>query len=409
MNNPIVSILCADGYKISHIHMDAPGTTEKYYTWTPRSNKYLPEVDKVVVFNIQGMIKKWFIQFWNENFFNLDKQFVIDEYKKYIKPYLFAQDVYTDHISELHDLGYLPLEIYAMEEGTLCDIRIPCVVFRNTDSKFAWLAGYCENIISTCLWQPMTVASIARKYKQLFTKYAIETTGSDDFVKFQGHDFSYRGLMPGLDACQESGGAHLTSFVGTDVIPAIPYLVEYYGADLVNEIVGCSVPASEHSVACTYGPDEEDEYVRHLIQDVYPNGFVSMVSDTWDLWNLVTVILPKYKDIIMSRDGKVVIRPDSGNPADILCGDPTLYDGSPAQYGLIELLWETFGGVTTEQGYKVLDSHIGAIYGDSITLELAEEICERLKAKGFASINWVAGIGSWSYLGRLSRDSNGFL
>lgn len=424
MINNLIAVLSVDGYKTSHIFMDAPGTTEKYYTWTPRSNKYLPEVDKVVVFNIQGFIKKWVIKFWNENFFSLDKEFVVSEYKKYIKPYLFAEDVYIQHIEELHDLGYLPLEICAMEEGTLCDIRNPCLTFRNTNPKFAWVAGYLENIISTCLWQPMTVASIARKYKQIFTKYAIETTGSSDFVQFQGHDFSYRGLMSGIDAIQESGAAHLTSFVGTDLIPAIPYLVEYYNADLNNEIVGCSVPASEHSVACTYGPDEEEEYVRHLIQDVYPKGFVSIVSDTWDLWNLVTVILPKYKDIIMNRDGRVVIRPDSGNPADILCGSLRWtnefvnfdnWKSSEAEdnrtveeKGLIELLWDIFGGTKTEQGFKVLDSHIGAIYGDSITLELAEEICERLKAKGFASINWVAGIGSWSYLGKLSRDSMGY-
>lgn len=169
---------------------------------------------------------------------------------------------------------------------------------------------------------------------------------------------------------------------------------------------------------------EEEEYVRHLIQDVYPKGFVSIVSDTWDLWNLVTVILPKYKDIIMNRDGRVVIRPDSGNPADILCGSLRWtnefvnfdnWKSSEAEdnrtveeKGLIELLWDIFGGTKTEQGFKVLDSHIGAIYGDSITLDLAEEICERLKAKGFASINWVAGIGSWSYLGKLSRDSMGY-
>lgn len=407
MINTLISVLACDGYKTSHIFMDAPGTTEKYYTWTPRSNKFLPEVDKVVVFNIQGMIKKWLIDFWNANFFHLNKEHVVAEYKKYIGAYLFNPNVDTKHIEALHDLGYLPLEICAMEEGTLCDIRMPCVTFRNTHPDFAWVAGYMEDIISTCLWQPMTVASIARKYKQLLDAYALETVGNTDFTQFQGHDFSYRGLMAGLDAVQESGAAHLTSFVGTDTIPAIPYLCEYYGADVSKELVGCSVPASEHSVACTYGPDEEDEYVRHLIQDVYPNGFVSIVSDTWDLWNLVTVILPKYKDVIMARDGKVVIRPDSGNPADILCGTKDMESGNYMP-GLIELLWDTFGGTVTDQGYKVLDSHVGAIYGDSITLDIAKEICERLKAKGFASINWVAGIGSWSYLGKLSRDSLGF-
>jgi len=141
--------------------------------------------------------------------------------------------------------------------------------------------------------------------------------------------------------------------------------------------------------------------LRHL--EIYPKGILSEVMDTWDLWQVLTELLPdpEVKNAILKREGKLVIRPDSGNPVDIICGlqlqvgeyGLEKYKNNPAVKGVIELLWDVFGGTVNEQGYKVLDPHIGAIYGDSITLDRAEQICERLKAKGFASTNIVLGIG----------------
>ena len=154
--------------------------------------------------------------------------------------------------------------------------------------------------------------------------------------------------------------------------------------------------------------------------EIYPEGILSIVSDTWDLWKVITEILPTLKEEIINRKGKIVIRPDSGNPVDIICGfdKPIALYGDPISAkrfntseeeakGVIELLWDIFGGTINEQGYKVLDPHIGAIYGDSITIERAEQICERLKAKGFASTNVVLGIGSYTYQMN-SRDTFGF-
>lgn len=156
----------------------------------------------------------------------------------------------------------------------------------------------------------------------------------------------------------------------------------------------------------------EDRYITHLLK-TYPTGILSMVSDTFNLWDICTKYLPKYKEEILARDGKLVIRPDSGDPVHILCGysgkegdeyvDPTAPEGK----GVIELLWDVFGGTTNEQGYKVLDPHIGAIYGDSITIDRADEICKRLEAKGFASTNVVLGIGSFTYQFN-TRDTFGF-
>lgn len=156
-----------------------------------------------------------------------------------------------------------------------------------------------------------------------------------------------------------------------------------------------------------YREKAEKAVIKNMITNIYPSGIVSYVSDTYDFWRVVTKILPELKDDIMARDGKVVIRPDSGDPIKIICGDPWAEVGSPESKGLIECLWETFGGTVNEYGYKVLDPHIGAIYGDSITYERAKKILTRLKDKGFSSDNIVFGIGSYTYQ-YVTRDTHGF-
>jgi nicotinamide phosphoribosyltransferase len=212
--------------------------------------------------------------------------------------------------------------------------------------------------------------------------------------------------MAGLEAAQLSAAGHLLSFTGTDTIPTIDFLETYYNADSDKELIGGSVAATEHSVMCMGTDVGEQDTFKRLITEVYPKGIVSIVSDTWDLWKVLTEYLPQLKEEVLAREGKVVIRPDSGNPVDIICGDPKATTLA-AQKGVIELLWEIFGGTTNAKGFKELDSHIGAIYGDSITLERATQICERLKQKGFASTNVVLGIGSFTYQYN-TRDTFGF-
>jgi nicotinamide phosphoribosyltransferase len=154
----------------------------------------------------------------------------------------------------------------------------------------------------------------------------------------------------------------------------------------------------------------EVETFRYLLK-TFPTGILSLVSDTWDLWRVVTEYCEILKDEILARDGKLVIRPDSGDPVDIICGDITIAveNGgieTPASKGVVELLWNIFGGTTTSTGYKKLDSHIGAIYGDSINYNRAESIYERLSKKGFATTNIVLGVGSYS-LQMVTRDTHG--
>jgi nicotinamide phosphoribosyltransferase len=212
------------------------------------------------------------------------------------------------------------------------------------------------------------------------------------------HDFSARGL-DSVDATISSGLGHATSFLGSDTLTVIHGARKYYGA---TGTVVMSVPATEHSVSCSNttfnadGTTDELEGIRYQLSKV-PKGIFSMVSDTFDLWRMCTEYLPALKQEILARDGKLVIRPDSGNPVDIICGNPNADSAKPEHKGVVELLWDVFGGTVNEQGYRVLDPHIGAIYGDSITLERAEQIYTRLADKGFASTNIVLGVGSFTY------------
>jgi nicotinamide phosphoribosyltransferase len=426
------SAFLTDGYKTGH-HLQYPGNITKVLSnLTPRSSKHAPMQcrDYVVVWGVQmalTVIKDHF----DKNFFKTElrnspygepkllnkiKKDVIDEIKEEFSMYLNT-DYDTKHFEDLWDLGYLPIEVRSLAEGSICPIGVPMMTIHNTDKRFYWITNYLETVISNLIWKPITSATIADAYKKLLVGWAVKTDSNNvEFVDFQGHDFSMRG-MDSIFATQSSGLGHLLSFKGTDSLPSIYGARKYYDA---KGFVGGTVPATEHSVMCAGSKEGELETFRRLLK-TYPTGVLSIVSDTWDLWNVATEYLPILEEEIMARDGKLVIRPDSGDPADIICGESIeslmksgkydlAYDEFyhlPQHKGLVEILWDTFGGTINEDGYKVLDSHIGAIYGDSITLERAQNICARLEKKGFASTNVVFGIGSFTYQFN-TRDTFGF-
>jgi len=406
-NNPLLS---SDGYKVGHHLMYAPGTTMVYSNYTCRSVKYMPENAKdVVVFGVQYVFK-YIQEFWNENFFSQPKDKVCQHAKKVLSSYLSC-DYNVSHFEALHDLGYLPIEVKSLEEGTVIQSGIPLFIIKNTLSEFFWITNFLETLISTLIWKPVHSASLAYGYKKILTRYAKETDKDNLwFVDFQAHDFSFRG-MQSPEAAVSSALGFTTSFKGSDTIPVLDAAYHYYN----TEDIVFSVNATEHSVMCSGSKEDEIGTFRRLMT-TFPTGILSVVSDTWDLWKVLTDYLPQLKKEILSRDGKLVIRPDSGDPVDIICGYTPIDEDAlgsfeciptnPDEKGLIELLWDTFGGSVNEQGFKILDPHIGAIYGDSITLERAEQICKRLKAKGFASTNIVLGVGSYS-MGYCTRDNQG--
>ena len=309
-----------------------------------------------------------------------------------------------DHIAALHKLQYLPLHVKAIPEGTLVPTRVPVMTLYNTVDHAFWLPNALETLISATLWGMMTSATTAFQFRKRFMEHAKAVGLDPAFTKWQGHDFSMRGMF-GVEAAILSGSAHLLSFTGTDTIPALPFHERYYGANLDTDLVGGSVPATEHSVMCLDGRAGELALIRRLITEIYPKGIVSIVCDTYDFWKVITQYLPSLEAEIKARDGKVVVRPDSGDPVKIICGDPsasTWYE----QCGAIETLGHIFGSTKTAKGARLLSEKVGLIYGDSINLQRQEAILSGMAAKGWA-FNGVLGIGSYTYQ-HVTRDTYGF-
>lgn len=468
-------MLMTDFYKTIHHLAYTPKLEYLVSYWTPRMTR-IEGINKVVSFGQQAMIKEYLIDLFNENFFKRPWEEVKEEYETYIANTMTVQASDTTEMKKLHDLGYLPIRIKSVAEGERVNLRTPMFEVSNTVKGFGWLVNYLETYMSVNIWFPMTTATIAFEYRKLVNYYFDKTVDEGEGVRTAAcGDFSMRGLTS-IEGAMKASAGHLTSFTSTATIPSIAWLEEYYNCDSRKELVGKGVPSTEHSVMSSYGRDGEFECYRHLIEDVFKTGPLSMVSDTYDYWNVITNYLPRLKDSIMARDGKIIIRGDSGDPVDIICGetqarDYITIDGATeenltelfadyaiqkfedsvsdirehvrigdkiytvdayidyipeneaygvkkveitnertltnAQKGTVELLWDIFGGHINSKGYKVLDSHIGAIYGDSITLDRAKEIYRRLEEKGFAVTNCTLGIGSFTYQYN-TRDTFGF-
>jgi nicotinamide phosphoribosyltransferase len=421
--------LQTDVYKLFHKAAFMEGITKTYINFTSRSGR-LSNIPKglpqgVSFVGLQYFIIDVLIKDWNDTFFHVKKETALAEIQKYANAVL-GYEYDAKHFGDLHDLGYLPIIIKALPEGSFVPYGVPAFTVMNTHWDFAWLPNYLETVISTENWGIQTSATTSRAYlHQAMVAYK-KAGVPDDLIMFMNHDFSMRGMF-GRHTAAMSGFGQLTASAGSDTWPVLKFAETYYGADSTKELIAGSVNATEHSTTTSYimsyaqkhdcsKAEAELAYVRYLFTKC-PSGILSHVSDSFDFWDFVETSLPLLKDEIMARDGKFVIRPDSGSPADVLCGKMvrvrnTVLGGSVAKpapgvegKGLIEALWDIFGGTVNSKGYKVLDDHIGAIYGDSITLQLQSEIYDRLMAKGFAPVV-VLGTGSYSYQ-YVTRDTHG--
>ena len=403
------AINAIDFYKSSHASQYPVGTTEVYSNFTPRNTKHL-NVEKelydgkIVFFGLQALIKTFLIDNFSSTFFNVPKDIAIKRLKRRFDTSLFT-DYDMSRIESLHDLGYLPIRIKALPEGVKVNPGIPVFTVVNTLPQFFWLTNYLETALSAEIWKKMVNATIASHYRGILVKFAEETGAPKEFCAWQGHDFSARGLT-GIADQYLNGMAHLTSFYGTDTVLAIDAMEDLYNADADKEIIGGSVPATEHSVMTMDGVQGEKELIRRIIQDVHPAGIVSVVSDSFDFWKTITVYASELKDVILAREGKVVFRPDSGDPVKIICGDRDAEVGSNEWKGAVVCLAEIFGTTTNDKGYETLNGKVGLIYGDSITPRRANQILQNLKEMGYASDNIVFGIGSYTYA-YSTRDSIG--
>jgi nicotinamide phosphoribosyltransferase len=468
-----------DSYKLGHADQFPEGTTKVYSNFTPRSLKHLQVpyqygTTQVVWFGLQAFLND-LQSVWQETFFDRTKEEVVSEFMELVGPFCGPRGFNQSRIEWLHDLGYLPIEIKSLPEATLVPAGVPVLTITNTLPEAYWLPNFLETWLSADLWKPSTAATISYTYRKIIDHYTELTGGNKEFVMWQGHDFSSRG-MSGIQDAARTGAGHLLSFAGTDNVTAVQLVNDaYHGKET---FVGGSVPATEHSVMTSSilveaerlrqtGVDEDNvmtqaelNVIKRLVTEVYPSGVVSVVSDSFDFWKVITEIAPTLKNEILDRVpdqlglAKVVFRPDSGDPVKIICGhkykviddiDDTyemisasdegyevVYNKMDDKYyefetyddgwstsvdfkelqwyevkGAIECLWDTFGGTTNEKGFKTLNQRVGLIYGDSITLGRCDEILKLLAEKGFASDNIVFGIGSFTFQYN-TRDTLGF-
>lgn len=435
---------CLDSYKLGHGPQYPAGTEYIYSNFTPRSDRHLDiplqyQDRKYVVYGTQGMLKE-LIALWDETFFSRPLEECLAKYRARV-PAFTGREARVQHLADLHALGYLPIRVKLIAEGSYVNIGVPFMTIVNTLPTFAWLTNSLETYISNETWKSITVATIAFTYYRILLDFAKQTGASEEFVRWQGHCFADRGMSGMMDAAKNTSG-HTLPFFGTDSVSSLDWIdFAYQGKET---FIGGSVPATEHSVMTTGGVDGEYETIRRIITEVEPDGVVSFVADTYNFWRVITEYLPRLKPEILARGynalglSKVVVRPDSGDPADILCGtargvpelswegvkpflgDIKAADGvleykgiyyklgqssaeghptftevtpTPQQKGAIACLYDGFGGDVSDKGFITVMQRVGAIYGDSITPHRCLKICERLKEKGFSSGTEVLGIG----------------
>lgn len=386
-------LLMTDVYKLGHMRQYKPGTTKVYSYLCARSTK---KYNDALFFGLQPYLKLLETPITEADG---------EEFLSYYTMILGSQapaDI-SEKISDLVKLGYLPLEIKAVPEGTIIDNKNVLATVTNTHPDFYWVVGFFESLLLK-VWAPTTVATKSLQFKRIAKKYTDETSDADFLMPFLVHDFGYRGVSS-EETAEICGAAHLVNFAGTDTVPAVKFMKEVYHGE---GLIGASVPATEHSIHCSFGPTPENEieYVSRQME-LNPTGLMSVVSDAYDYWRMLTVTLPAVKDKILARDGKYVVRPDSGDPLKILCGDPEAEVGSPANKGTFRILEEIFGSTVNSKGYKELNPKIGVIYGDGMYLERYEAILSKMKEMGFANTNLVVGIGGL-LLQQHNRDDLGF-
>lgn len=379
--NPMLLI---DFYKAVHAEMLPKGITKSVSYFTPRMSR-VNRWDKVVMFGLQGFIKTYLIDYFNEEFFNKPFDEAISEYMRIMNASL-SKDAYKyDKIMKLHKLGYLPIEIIALPEGTLVPMHVPMFGITNTHPDFAWLPQALESLNSAEMWHPMLAATVGYTYRQIVNKY-YDLTCDDNISRARAlGSFDFRGEEC-LQSAVKAGAGWCLSFLNTATVPTIPYLEQMYNCDCTKEPVAFGSPSTEHSVMCSnYAVDgDEETFIRRALTEIYPNTSFSCVCDSYDYWNVVDNILPNLRKEIMEHNGCFLVRGDSGDPVEVVT--KTVFR-----------LWEHFGGTINSKGYKVLDPHIKAIYGDSITVQRCEEIYKILTKNGFACSNVALGVGSFSF------------
>ena len=379
----INALLLKDFYKAVHSEMLPKGITKSVSYFTPRKSR-VEQWDHVVNFGLQAFCKEWLIDYFHDNFFGLPEDVVVNEYQR-VMDNTMGKGIYDiEKVRKLHKLGYLPVEIFSLPEGALVPMHCPIFGITNTHEQFAWLPQALESLISAELWYPMICATVGHTYRKIVDFWYDKTCDNNVPRRRALGDFDFRGDQ-GVDAALKAGSAWCLSFVNSATVPVIPYLEAMYNCDCTREEVAFGAVSTEHFVMCSNFAVDGDEitFLRRALTELYPHTSFSCVSDSYDYWNVVKNLLPKLHDEILAHDGCLLVRGDSGDCVEIVT--QTVFE-----------LWKQFGGTINSKGYKVLDPHIKALYGDSITVQRAQKIYEILEENGFAAQNVSLGVGSFS-------------
>lgn len=373
-------ILLTDSYKLSHYKQYPAGTSQIYSYFESRGGEF----EGVTFFGLQYLLKEY-----------LEGQVVTQEkidradkiYAAHFgNPTLFNKAGWK-YILHTHN-GHLPIRIKAVAEGTVIPTHNVMLTIENTDPNCFWLTNFLETLLLQ-LWYPCTVATISREVKDLITKY-LKETGDPSTIDFKLHDFGFRGVSS-VQSAGIGGAAHLINFMGTDTVAALTFIQEYYTPD---GMFGFSIPAAEHSTITSWGRDNETDAYRNMLQQ-YPEGLVAVVSDSYDIYNACEHIWGEVlKDEILQRNGTLVVRPDSGEPKDVVLK-------------CTQILGEKIGFTVNEKGYKVLNPKIRIIQGDGVNYESIGEILEHLKNHGWSADNVAFGMGG-ALLQKVHRDTQKF-
>ncbi len=374
MNN---TIMLTDSYKCTH-YKQYPKDTQRVYAYFESRNG--AKWDETVFFGLQYILKEHLTGVR----VTMD---MVDEAEHLINAHLGGgfNRAGWEHIVRKHG-GHLPVEIKAVAEGSVVPVSNVLMTVENTDEECGWLTNDIETIL-THVWYPCTVATQSHEMRKIISRY-LATTG-DDAPDFKVHDFGFRGVSC-VEQAGLGGAAHLLSFSGTDTLQAIMMLRKYYGADMP----GFSIPASEHSTITSWGREHEVDAFRNMLEQ-YPTGMVACVSDSFNIWEACSDLWgTQLRDMVLNRDGVLVIRPDSGTPGVVL---PKI----------LSILWDRFGGTTNTKGYKVLDPHVRVIQGDGIDIESLPHILSVLEQQGWSADNLAFGSGG-GLLQKLNRDTQRF-
>lgn len=372
-------ILQTDSYKCTHWKQYPPGTEKVYSYFESRGGKF----NSVVFFGLQYIIAKYLSG-------RVVTQEKIDEakdfYDKHLGPGLFNEDGWK-RILKVHG-GYLPVSIKAVPEGTVVPNGNVMMTIENTDPELFWLTNWLETLLVQ-VWYPTTVATISRECKKLILAY-LRSTGDPSLIDFKLHDFGFRGVSS-TESAEIGGLAHLVNFMGTDNVASLWAARKYYDSDMA----GFSIPASEHSTITSWGQKNEGDAFGNMLEQFNDNPLIACVSDSYNIYDACEKLWGgTLKDKVLSHDGTLVIRPDSGEPVVVI-------------KRVLELLWDEFGGSENDKGFKVLDPHVRVIQGDGVNLESIKDILLMMSDYGWSADNVGFGMGG-ALLQDLNRDTQQF-